>query len=80
MPCKGHVATNSCTEGVDLSVFEFTKWPASSNNATIPFVFKDMFYLRIKLVMLLLTCQGCSYRTICSGRCSKVYSEQKVWL
>jgi radical SAM protein with 4Fe4S-binding SPASM domain len=50
----------------------------SSNNAAISFVLKDMFYRRIKLAMLLFTCHGCSYRTLCSGRCIKVYFEETI--
>ena len=74
MSCRN---INSCTEWVDLSVFDFIKWLISSNSAKIPFVFKDMFYRRIKLAMLLFTYHGCLYRTLGSGRCNKVYSEQR---
>lgn len=62
---------NSCTDGVDLSVFDFIKWLMSSNNSIILFVFKDTFYRRIKLAMLLFIYRGCSYRALCSGRCNK---------
>ena len=60
------------TEGVDLSVFGFVKWLMSSNNSAKPIMFKDMFYHRIKLAILLFTYRGCSYRTPCSGPCNKV--------
>ena len=63
---------------MDLSVFDFITWLISSNSEKIPFVFKDMFYRRIKLAMLLFTFHGCLYRTLGSGRCNKVYSEQTV--
>jgi hypothetical protein len=39
---------NNCREGVDLNVFDFTKWIIVSYMAEISFVFKGMFYLENK--------------------------------